>query len=337
MEGGRKVSVEYGPAKNEKYDWNAHTIPNVENPYWGEIWLRTMRSKDDVPHMFRTVPLLMKVAEEGAHEYIRDGARMGLEYMEGFAQDIVDSGYQIRTKDAQGNSFVPLKEDGTVNDLASFVLFEGLIPGAECSAKLAAALISHGEPLDNDCGEWDHNLYEDVAVDGHFFNLAIIRYFHLAAVTNALVKEQFEMGEILLNGVVKRADRYMLEKGPLTEHGDWYSDLAGWLLAAASGGLPLTSAEARLVALEYGLSADHYAAFEHWDPWEASTPDGNFNYKPDRDGPTDPSDPESPQRKNLRLPEISYVLEYCFSPYRNPHGAKLLDCDIVADPSRWGE
>ncbi len=337
MEGGRKVKLEYGPVKKHKYDWNAHTIPNVENPYWGEIWVRTMRSKDDVPHMYRSVPLLRRVAVEGADESVREAAALAVEYMEGFAKDIVDNGYQIRTKDEDGNAFVPLNENGTVNDLASFVLYEDAIPGAECTAKLGSAFIGYGETKDNDCGLADHNFYEDVATEGHYFNHAIIRYFHIAAVSNALTAGEHDMARTLLIGLIERADRYAADqKGPV-EHKEWHADLAGFLIASAATGFPLTSAEARLVAEQYGDSAEHYQGFAYWDPWDESVPDGEFNYKPPRSGPSEPEDPDSDPHDHVRLPEMTFALEYCWSPFRNPKGALLLDCDIVLDPSRWGE
>jgi len=34
---------------------------------------------------------------------------------------------------------------------------------------------------------------------------------------------------------------------------------------------------------------------------------------------------------------MGYVLSYCWSPFKNPAGAAIVDCDIVNDPSRWGE
>jgi hypothetical protein len=33
---------------------------------------------------------------------------------------------------------------------------------------------------------------------------------------------------------------------------------------------------------------------------------------------------------------MTYILEYCYSPFRNEAGAKLVDCEVVADPARWG-
>jgi hypothetical protein len=34
--------------------------------------------------------------------------------------------------------------------------------------------------------------------------------------------------------------------------------------------------------------------------------------------------------------EMSFIFEYCWSPFRNPASAPLIDCDVVADPTQWG-
>ncbi len=335
-DGGRKIRVEYGSVKQEKYDWNAHTVPNPLNPHYGEIWVRNMRSKDDVPHMYRMVPVLRQVAQEGADPEVRAAAALAIEYMEGFAKDIVDSGYQIRTKE-NGETYVPLKEDGTVNDLASFVLYEKLIPNAECNAKYSSALLGYGEGLTNECGEADHNMYEDIAVGGHYFNLHIIRYFHLAALVNALVVGENDKAKELMTGLVKRTERYHADtKGP-TEHNEWYPDLAAWLLAAGTSGMPLTSKEARMIMEEYTKSCDGFEQFPHWDPWAETTPEGQFNYVPSETVPVDPENPEAGTMKLIRLQEMVYALEYCQSPWRHPHSAPIFDCEIIGDPSKWGE
>jgi hypothetical protein len=337
MEGGRKVKVEYGPVKEqEKFDWNAHTIPNDENPYWGPIWVRSMRSKDDVPHMYRTVPYFRWIADHGETEEIKEAAALAVEYLSGFAKDIVDSGYYIRTKDKYGNAYIPKKEDGTDNDLASFVTYETVIPNGECSGKISSAYVGYGESLDNDCGLNDHTFYEDMATAGHYFNTAIIRYLHLAAVLTGLVAGDDEKAKQMLIGAIERADRLMADTKSPPEHKEWYPDLAAWLLVGAASGLPLTSQEARLVMEQYMASAAHYEGFAYWDPWDDSVPDGPFNYKPDRDGPANPDEPDGDTIKHIRLPEMGFILEYCFSPYKNPNGAPLLDCDIVADPAKWG-
>ena len=322
--GGRKVSVDYGPVKNESYGWNAATIPNPENPHWGDIWVRNQRSKDDVPHMFRSVPMLLRAAEEAPDESVRDAARLALEYLVGFARDIVDSGYQIRTKFQDGVAVVPTMENGAIKDLASFVLYDFVDPRAECNAKLSSALVGYGATLDNDCGGGSGGLYETIASDGHYFNYAIIRFFHIAAVANALMVGADEPARALLEGLAARADAILHDESlPNRDAGSWWSDTAAFLLAAAAAGLPLTDEEAQLVREQYLLSVAHYRDFAYWDPWDASVPEGPFDYKPERGVAVRPT-------------ELAYLLEYCYSPFRNPAGARLVDCDVVADQARWG-
>lgn len=338
---GRKVAVDYEPAKVEKYDWNAHTVPNPNNPYFGDIWVRNMRSKDDVPHMFRLVPLLERVAADTADDEVRASAELALEYLRAFARDIVDHGYQIRTKE-DGEVFVPKDETGGVADLASFVKYESLSPNGECTAKLAAALIGYGQPLWNDCGGGINETYEELATTIHYFNYAIIRYFHLSALTNALAAGEIETARVLMDGLVERVDAMTANEVERLEHWEWDADVASFLLAAGASGLPLTAAEARLIQREYGLSVDHYRSpgawrdepcqqgANCWDLWDSSVPDGEYDYKPTRDDP----DPAT-EKKYVRPEELAYLLHYCYSPWKSPAGVEPVDCDVVLDSNRW--
>ncbi|MBW2699750.1 MAG: hypothetical protein JRF33_02935 [Deltaproteobacteria bacterium] len=330
IEEGRNVVVDYDPAKVEKYDWNAHTIPNSENPTWGDIWVRNMRSKDDLPHIFRAAPLLLRVAEDGQDEHIREAARTAYEYLQAFARDIVDNTYLIRTKGIDGVPYVPMEEDNpdSIKDLACLRCFEAVLPNAECDAKLTTALVAYGEPLENACENGISPHYEAVATAGHYFNYAIVRYFHLAAITNALTLRQDTVAGELLAGLAQRTDEMMADETERLEHGEWDADMASFLVAAAASGLPLTSAEVHKIHDEYGASATHYVAWPNWDLWDASIPDGTYDYKPSRnDG----------ERTHVRPEELAYFLQYCYSPWRNPAGVQLIDCEVVADPSRWGE
>jgi hypothetical protein len=326
---GRAVAVDYDPIKQEDYDWNAHTVPNPNNPTYGSIWVRNMRSKDDVPHMWRTVHVLLRVVEQTDDTEVRTAAERALEYLIGFAGDIVAQGYLIRTKE-DGETYVPHEEDNpdAVKDLASFVAFEDFIPNAECNPKLTAALLSAGETLGNDCGNGISPSYEAAATTTHYFNYAIVRYFHLTAIEAALIRGEFRLAEQLLAGLVERVDAMLADEQERAEHREWDSDAAGFLLAAAACGLPLTGAEARLIQQRYAASADHYLQYAHWDLWHAAVPDGEYRYIPSRD---------AADTKHVRLPEMSYLLQYCWSPWRNPTGVELVDCEVVLDPARWGE
>jgi len=329
MEGGRKVYVDYDPVKVEKYDWNAHTIPNANCPYYGSIWQRNMRSKDDVPHLYRAAPLLRRVALEGKDESVREACRTAYEYIQGFARDIVDSGYYIRTKDKEGNAYIPMEEEGgsVVKDLASFVNYESLIPNAECNAKYTSAILAYGDPRENDCGQGFGGAYEGLAGAGNYFNWAIIRYFHLAALLNSLEMGYNEVAQSLLEGVAIRADDIVHDTESQSDYERWNGDVATFLLSAASTGLPLTSEEARIVQERMGAAADAYKTWPYWDLWADSVADGEVPMKPD----------ENADHFFIRPEEMGYLLYYCYSQYRNPAGVAFVDCDIVNDPARWGE
>ncbi len=318
---GRKVAVDYEPYKSERYDWNAHTVPNPENPFFGSIWVRNMRSKDDLPHMWRVVPLLMRLVQDAEDEEVREAGELALEYLTGFAKDIVDMGYRIRTKES-GETYVPDE------DLASFVLYDEWIPNAECDPKLTAALLAYGEDLDNDCENGISPTYEAAATAGNYFNYAIVRYFHLTAITAALILRKDRVAELLLDGLVERADDMMADEEERLEHREWYPDMASYLLAAAASGLPLTAAEARIVQEQYSAAVDHYQDWPYWDLWDDSVPDGTYSYKPSRD---------AAEMRHVRPEEMTYLIEYCYSPWKNPAGIELVDCEIVLDPVRWGE
>jgi formylglycine-generating enzyme required for sulfatase activity len=329
IEEGRHGVVDYDPVKHESYDWNAQTIPNPDNPDYGEaLWVRNMRSQDDVPHIYRSVPLLQRVVEDGADESVREAAQDAVAHLQAFARDVVDSGWYIRTKYKSGDVIVPVNEEGAVVDLASFSLYDKLLPGQQCDPKLASALIAYGNALDQDCGNGVGGIYEKIATNGHYYNYQIVRYFHVAALTNALMYRANETARALLEGLGERVDTMLYEDPNRETEPEWYSDAAGFLLVAGTGGLPLTSAEARLVQDFYGRGADHYAAWGYWDPWDDSVPDGAVPFHP---GSWDDTGPVA------AWDEFLYPLEYCYSPFRNPASAPVFDCDVIADPERWGE
>ena len=327
VEDGREAYVDYDPVKHIVYSWNAHTIPNPLNPYWGDIWVRNMRSKDDVPHLFRAVPMLMRTVQDAPDQNVREAAADALWHLQGFAQHIVDSGYYIHTKDMWGDAYIPTNEFGMVADLASFVCYDALAPKAECNAQLTSALIGYGSDLDNDCLNGIGWLYEWVSTVKHYFNWAIVRYFHAAAITNALMVEENRVAKKLLNGMATRVDIMVHDEQGPQQHSEWTADAASFLLVAATAGLPLTSEEARLVMEQYTLSVDHYQDWPYWDLWDPSVPNGTYEYRPGRNGALGTA---------VRPEELSFLIEYCYAPFRNETGATLVDCDVILDPSQWG-
>jgi hypothetical protein len=315
---GRVKHIDYSAWRHHTEAWNSHTIHVEQNPYWGDIWAKNMRSKDDVPHIYHATALLPYVAACAADPAVGQAAGDAYALMQGFTQDIVAQGYHIRTKDETGAVITPTE------DLASFVAYESLIPNAECDAKLCSALIATDDPQGNDCQDGSGGLYEDLAVQAHYYNYAIVKTFHLAALLHTLERRQNAAAKALLDGLVTRVDRDfdMADADLPTTREEWEADLAVYLVQAAAAGLPLTSREVRLIHREYGQAVDAMAAFDRWNVWDPAVADGTFGYRPGN---------------RVDVQDMAFFLELCWSPFRNTTGQLPVDCDVVADPSRWGE
>ena len=329
-EEGREAYVNYEPAKKYEYDWNGWTIPNPTNPSFGDIWVRTMRSKDDVPHIYRMLPLLYRLEEEAPDEDVREAVDLALHYLKTWVGDIVDTGYFIRSKEEDGNTFIPMNKDYPfiVNDLASFTIFDPVAPNAECNPELASALIAYGEPLGVDCGNGGSYIYDYIATSQHYFNAAIIRYFHIDAVLLALMYEENDAAYELLEGLAERVDTVFDNEEGQTQHTSYDADTASFMLTAATAGLPLTNEEARHIVEEYTTSIEHFNEWAYWDLWDESVPNGSVQIKP--------SNTMSPEKTVVRETEMAYLIDYCYSPFRNTAGADLVDCNVILNPDLWG-
>ncbi len=322
--GGRQVDIDYDPVRRDEDAWNAAIIHNPNNPYWGDVHFVNQRSKDDLPHMFRLMPMLMRAAQDAPDESVREAAELALDYLRGFAQDVIDTGYQIRTKYGDGEPVIPLNEDGVIKDLASLVFWDSILPDAECPAKFSVDMAAAGQS-EFECGDGRVDAYENIASTNHYFNYAIIRLFHVSAAHMALMTRNNEAAEGLLGGLVLRSERLFDDPNmPNRDNPSFDADIASYLLTAAAAGMPLTGREARHIQEHYSNAAEHYGAFEFWDPWADGIEDGPFDYKPNR-GTT------------VRPTEIAFLMEYCYSPFRSETGAQVVDCDVVGDRSRWGE
>jgi len=287
VQDGRPTVVTYDNARRPADDWNAKTVRNPVNPYFGDIWLRIWRSQDDVPYIFRAVPTLRRLAALAPDPQVRQAAADAAAQLEQFARDIVDSGWFIRTKSVTGDVEIPHYPDGTIPDLASFSLYNWILPGAQCEPKLAAAMIAYGDARGLDCGSGFGNLYELIAEIGHYYNYDIIRYFHLAAIDNALDAGRDDVAEELLQGLVQRVDQMMAGTVPNSDDPSYWGDAAGYLVASAASGLPLTSAEAAFLVQRHAEAVDHYGPWPNWDLWSPSVPDGEQAWAPSRGGSPD--------------------------------------------------
>src|SRR6185312_3659622 len=115
-------------------------------------------------------------------------------------------------------------------------------------------------------------VFEEFAEQSHYYNYAIIRYFHLAALVNALVSGQDDVALAFLQGLATRADGIPTDPNQAGVT-SWNADYAAYLVASGASGLPLTGAEAQVVEQEFSSAADYYATWPDWNLWDPSIPD----------------------------------------------------------------
>ena len=323
---GKKKAVDYTDWYFPYEGWNADRFNYPNNPTYGDVWVTNMRSKDDVPYHFRAAAWLPYVIELAPDDDVRDAAIEMLDYTQRFAKDVVDSGWNIRTKDAEGEAFIE-----EAQDLLSLAWWVDLFPDAECDARLAAALMGYGDPQGVECGKGWGSMYEEAAGDINYFNYQIIDHYHLSALHLALTLGHEDVAEELLVGFGERLDYYLDPASKLAgqESERWGRDISLVALKGASLGLPLTWEEVRLIHQYHDGAVTRYSEFPNWDLWDESVSDGVYSF---RDGfhPKAGGDAVRPE-------EIAFLLEYCWSPFKNPASRPVVDCDIVMDPGLWGE
>jgi hypothetical protein len=325
---GRKVAVDYGPVKLEEIARRHDTIHNPGNPTWGDVWVRTKRSKDDLPFLYRDVPVLMRtIAENPDPEMVAEATRT-LDFIRRFCQDIVDHAYRIRTKGPDGVAYEPYYLDAP-DEFACYTAYDALDPRSECNAKLATALIAYRDPLGNDCQDGDTGVYEEFAVVTHYWNTPIIIYFHVAALAMALAEGEDDLAEALAAGLERRIDKYMNEQETRVT---WDGDATTFLIASASYGFPLTDREARFVSEQLRRASEHYRAYPRWDLWDDSVADGEYDYIP---GDGVAGDVLDGQTNTFQPAEIAALLEYCESPYKDPLSSPFVDCEALLDAQAW--
>lgn len=318
---GRTITIDMSTWEEETWGYFSDMIINPVNPYWGNIFVKAKRSKDDVCHVFYAMGLIPFYLNQFTDEVTNEAVAKMLEDVSKFAKDVVDAGYNIRTRDHDGTIFIPNE------DFASLNSYTWVDPNAECNARLSSAFLGYSNTQGIDCGNGVAAIYEDFATMGHIFNYTIIRHFHLAAILQALHHNENNIALKLLEGL---ADR--MEKENNTEPEDikdqnvykFNRKLAGRMVRYAIVGLPLTSDEVRFIYEEFEKGIDYWNSWEYWDIWsleDGTYQDGN-NYYP---------------ASNIDLENMTSFFTYCNSPYRNETGVPIVDCDIIRDPSQWGE
>ena len=315
------------------YDrWNCSRFLYEDNPYWGEVWVTNTRSKDGLGYLLLAASMVRDAMLHGFDETVRDACGETFELLQDFSADIVENAYCIRTKDADGVAYLPGADTGPpeadTGDLASFTAWDLVFPDAECNNKQAVHLLANGEPREIPCTPFGGDpTYEIHSIQHNAPNGHIMRAYHIAAIRWALHHGYDDMAHDSLGGLEERFERDMtIDLSEVNSAPDrWFRDIAINWVQAAGAGYPLTAEEVRDVHEYFTRAAEAFSEFPEWNLWDASVPDGEHDWKP----PSSETKEDGEQVHWMGAESMGLLLEYCRSPYKNPDGAKLVDCEIL--------
>ncbi len=317
------------------YDrWNCSRFSYENNPYWGEVWITNTRSKDGLGYLFDASVPILYASLRAQDEEVRLACSETIDLLQKFTKDIVDNGYNIRTKDAEGNPYTPGIDEGPeeadTGDLASFVTWDLLLPDAECNNKQAAALLAYGDLQDNECTPFGGNkIYEKFSIENNAPNGHIMRAFHIANIKLSLLNGYNDKAQASLEGLDERFTRDMandLSKVNTSPDG-WLRDLISNKLQAAGAGYPMTSEEVRLLHNYLTRSTEAFSNWPTWNLWDKSVADGEHEWLP----PDYEKDDEGARIYRIGSEALALIMEYCWSPFKNPDGVQPVNCEMLSN------
>ena len=331
---GRNKYVDYSNWFFSYDRWNCSRFKVEQNPYWGEVWVTSTRSKDGLGYLYKAALSAYHAANHGADSDVRAACGQTWDLLTRFARDIVDHEYLIRSKDREGNAYRPgvdpEPDEADIGDLASFTAWDIILPDAECNATQATALLGYGERLDNDCNPFGgHEFYEIFAIWNNPPNGHIMRSFHIANIAHALHAGDDEAALKSLGGLEERFERDLGMNLWFMEgkEDSWFRDIAVNWLQAASAGYCLTSDEIRTIHTYALRAVEEYSRWENWDLWGDTVPEGEaLDVLP----PTNRTLEDGNRIDWFQPYVLGLFMEYCAGPYRNPDSPEVIDCDIFA-------
>ena len=310
-DGGRSVYIDYDPCRPGE-EWSRPTpapsifVLNDQNPWWGEIWVKNIRSKDDIGHMLQALTYLPGCMEGASDAFQDDVARVMAAY-EAWARRVEDDGWKIATVDEDYELYYPEGE-------LAFYLMPGDI---ECLLALATRLFGRNEPGPVDCGDGITPLSEEWLLKNDFHQIQ--RSFQQAAAALAARHGHLALRDLMLRGLAWRIERILDAK----ELGAGYDgpherDVAELIVMSANAGLPLTAREVRFLHERIAEAHESYLSEHmrrHYHVFDADTPDGEYAFTPEGSG------------FFFRL--LAAALGTCASPWRHPDSEPVLDCERV--------
>ncbi len=333
LDGGRKLVMDYDPVRVEEVARRHDTWHNPDNPTYGDIYVRNKRSKDDLLYVYRTSIWLARVIHTTQDDELREAAIKLFRQIRAMSVDIVEHEYCVRTKDGDGVPYIPLMENGAVDDFASFTSYDAAFPYAECNAKLGTTYVAYGEKKDIECSGdsfyGDGGMYERATISSHYWGSNMIWGYHAVALALALAYGDEDTARKLMDGFITRLEGLQQDERA-EQYTEWWPDMAQLLVLGAAYGMPLKADEVRIIHQYYREGMAHYNAIVPWDPWDDSVPDETpYSTLPSR---ADTDEEGTVIKSYVRPTEILNPFEYCASPLRAGNGAQFIDCDVLLKP-----
>jgi hypothetical protein len=313
---GRTIHIDYD-AVRPGAEWERDGDPpsifvhNPANPVWGDIWVKNIRSKDDIGHMLQALAYLTGCvgAEDGA--LAADLARVMALY-EAWSRRVEDDGWRIITVDRDWQPYFP------VGELAFFLMPAKM----ECVLALAVRLMGRGDEGALGCGDGITPVSEFWSLKNDFHQIQ--RSFQQAAAVLAAVRGQPVTRDLMLRGLAWRLDKiFDAREAGLDPAGPHDQDLAELVVMSANVGVPLTAREVRFLHDRIAEAHESYldeARLVHYRVFDPATPDGEYVFTPDGRG--------------FFWRTLALALGTCASPFASPHSEPVLDCQELHRPSR---
>jgi hypothetical protein len=307
-DGGRSLFIDYSLNRPGLDNGATEYVEIPQNPYWGDLFVKNKRSKDDLGHMFRAMGQVQSCSSRLSPAGAASLLEMRSLY-EAWSRQVEDNNWIIATLDKNRVLYLPMD---------TLAVFTNLL-GAECAGMLALRLMGRGDPGTFDCG---NGISLAEILGGALIksgNMQMLRTYHEAAANHALLTGHGALALSLLQGLAVRLDQGLnaIEAGQQPDNLHT-GDFAQLIMHAANAGVPLTSREVRWLHARIDEAHASYrapanaAAYRVFDP---ATPDGTYPYQPGGAG--------------LDFTDLGLVLGSCASQYRNPTSRPLLDCARV--------
>ncbi|MFO0714098.1 MAG: hypothetical protein U0353_29850 [Sandaracinus sp.] len=311
----RGISIDYAADRPGEPGPPSYYVHLTDNPYWPDVYVKNIRSKDDMGHMLRAVALLDtcegRLGDADAEAELVEMRRLYQEW----AQRVEHDGMRIASRDESGALFQP------EGDLATYVVTAGI----ECAAGYAIPLLSRFDTNGYTCRNPGLGPVSDPATGIPSGALQILRTHHEAAAGLALASGRDDTARALLEGLAARMegilDAYDTGTPPENAHA---GDVVQLILESAALGVPLTSREVRFLHARLGEAAAGYDTTQPaWHVRDASVPDGDYAFEPGGPG--------------VDMKDLALFLGLCSAQWVSPSGRAVIDCDRVRASTRPGE